>query len=621
MLRSAKFLLLLLAGGAVLAALLGFAEIRRAVDEALAESRSRLESADVIRYEKKVLTPISSPYLSLIQAARRTRDMAAFRDGYAAATDGGLVLLGKDGEQKKHFSVLDGLPDSDLTSLAIFGDLLFVGTRTAGLISFDGTKFKSYRLLADNVSAVTSLLSNDKRLLIGTFGGGVIEFDGREFRKVSLGKDGLNVSTLQAIGQDLYVGTFNDGLFISDHGSARRLTTAEGLPSNRVTAITEREDQIYVATDLGFGVIESGAFRQLVIVPALSGLAVHDNRLLLARENGELLYFGMELEIVADKTAAENSTLRQIAQTLWHLSSEGIYQVEHGRRKLFGPDSKEELTDNFISAVAFGPADETWIGTFRNGIDVLGPDGRKHRHIESDELRQVNYLGGEDEQITAATASGMFTFGETREPVKSASSGTLPFGSVMHFTDRAVSTSSGLALKDGNRFRIISAVQGLPSNSVYTSLESGGRLYVGTMNGLAEIDGSRVTRTFNDTNSGLTTNWVTALCKAGERIFIGTYGGGIFELMPSGEFRSFEPETGKFAVNINAIFTDGHRLYSGTLDGIRILDLRSQKWSRLVHGLPARTVMAINGNGDAIYFGTTNGILRIEKAYFKQTEE
>lgn len=163
-------------------------------------------------------------------------------------------------------------------------------------------------------------------------------------------------------------------------------------------------------------------------------------------------------------------------------------------------------------------------------------------------------------------------------------------------------------------------VNGLPNNAVYTTLQIGKTLYAGTLGGLAEIESNRVIRTFKDSNSRLKTNWITALIQAHERIFIGTYGGGIFELLPSGEIRSFENETGKYVVNPNAMFSDGKRLYSGTLAGVKILDLQTQEWRTIKQILPSETVMTIMGDAENIYFGTTNGIARIEKSYFENGE-
>ena len=113
------------------------------------------------------------------------------------------------------------------------------------------------------------------------------------------------------------------------------------------------------------------------------------------------------------------------------------------------------------------------------------------------------------------------------------------------------------------------------------------------MNGLAQILNGRVSRVFNDSNSKLSQNWVTGLCVAGSRLFVGTYGGGVFELTPAGEFANFAVEIGRQTVNPNAMAGDDELLYVGTLDGARLLDLRSQKWIHLKAELPAGAVLSV----------------------------
>ena len=135
-------------------------------------------------------------------------------------------------------------------------------------------------------------------------------------------------------------------------------------------------------------------------------------------------------------------------------------------------------------------------------------------------------------------------------------------------------------------------------------------MYVGTLGGLAVLEDGRISRVFKDTNSKLTQNWVTALCAVGPRVFLGTYGGGVFELTASGEMRAFA-ETGRAVVNPNAMWSDGSRLYAGTLDGTLVFDLNSQAWTRLSSEMPARTVLSITGDDKYVYFGTTAGIARI----------
>jgi len=179
-----------------------------------------------------------------------------------------------------------------------------------------------------------------------------------------------------------------------------------------------------------------------------------------------------------------------------------------------------------------------------------------------------------------------------------------------------LATSKGLSLGEKGKFRGVSTVQGLPSNSLYSVLAHGGKLYVGTLGGLAVLQDGRVYRVFNDTNSKLTPNWVTALCAVGPRVFLGTYGGGVFELTASGELRSFSRETGRAVVNPNAMWSDGSRLYVGTLEGTLVFNLDSQEWTRLSSEMPARTVLSITGDQKYVYFGTTAGIARIEHKFW-----
>src|SRR6185436_12049590 len=102
----------------------------------------------------------------------------------------------------------------------------------------------------------------------------------------------------------------------------------------------------------------------------------------------------------------------------------------------------------------------------------------------------------------------------------------------------------------------------------------------------------------------------------GQRIFVCTYGGGLFELNASGPLRSFAPEVGRVVVNPNAMWTDGARLYVGTLDGALIFEPAAQQWTTVKSELPSRNVLSIAGDDNYVYFGTTGGIARIERSYW-----
>lgn len=589
--------------------------------QTISAERARLLEQNRVPFEKKVLTPHLSQKIRILQNTNETRDFIKFKNSYYAATGGGLVQYDETGEIEKHYTVLDGLPESDLTSLAIYKNKLFIGTRTKNLLTFDGENFENYVWTDRQSQAVTSFLESDGKLLIGTFNGGLIEFDGENFTEIKASDKRIpSITTLFKTDSKLVVGTFDNGLKIYESGVWTEYSTAENLPSNRIVGIAAADKILYVATDFGLAVLQEKSFRNLLTLPTISGLISNDNRLFLTKDNGNVYAFDNSLkEFYTAEKPLQNARIISTNQKIWLLSNEGISEITGAKIEPFN-QIENTLTNNFISALALDKAENLWVGTFRNGIDVLSQEGKKIRHLESENIREINYLQANENDVSAATSSGLINFKADYTPEELTKKEGLPSNSVTHFSGNFMATAKGLAFRQNDKIHLLSAINNLPSNSTYTTLEIGRKLYAGTLGGLAQIENNRVVRTFKDSNSNLTTNWVTALCRAEERIFIGTYGGGIFELTPSGEIRSFEAETGKFVVNPNALFSDGKRLYAGTLNGVKILDLQTQEWKTVRNILPSENVMSIAGNEKNIYFGTTNGVAKVEKNYFTKGE-
>lgn len=590
--------------------------------QTLADERARLIEQNKVAFEKRTLTPHLTNKIQIRQSANNVRDFVRFKDSFFAATDGGLLQFDETGKPEKHFSVLDALPESDLTALAVFQDKLFIGTQTKNLVAFDGEKFEQYVFSERKIQAVTAFLETDGKLLIGTFAGGLLEFDGAEFAEIKAADRKISaVNCLFKTGDRLYVGTFDNGLWVNENGVWTNFTRTEGLPSNRVVGIAAKDKNLYAATDLGLAVLETNRFRAVEILPAASSLLAFENRLFLTRAGGEIFTFDNSLKELSARQNLQNARLIAASEKLFLLADGGIFYIDGARIKPFRQADDESLTGNFVSALAADERENLWVGNFRRGIDVFDAEGRKIKHLETEAVREINFLRASGAgSVSAATGAGLITFKTDFSGELLAEKDGLPSNSVTHFSEDFTATAKGLAFRENGKIRALSALNGLPNNSVYAVLQAGKKLYAGTLGGLAEIENRRVARVWKASNSNLKTNWVTALARAGERIFIGTYGGGIFELQPSGEIRSFETEAGKFVVNPNALFADATRLYAGTLDGARVLNLQTQDWRRVKDVLPAETVMSVTGDERHIYFGTTNGIARIEKNYFTSEE-
>lgn len=652
--------LLSVAGLGVVLFLTGAFWIRDEARQTLARERARLAGYGVIPFERVTRPPLKTPEVRFWQNTENTRAIARFKDSYFAATDGGLVQYSADGNVARHFTVLDGLGESDLVSLAVFDSKLFIGTATEGLLAFDGDVFESYRWRDREPQVITALLPDNGRLLIGTFAGGLIEFDGKKFTELNAGAEKSRLRRVNCLAKDgsrLYVGTFDDGLWILEAGRWLHFRAEDGLASDRVVGVVAIGDTTFVASDFGVSAARAAdlaevapagqkAFRVVATLPALCGLVKYRGRLLLSKDDGEILSLdpgsgapgGMQVKAIDWPKPADLSGCRLavVDEKLWLAGSRGIWQTGDDGLARVGESAPQTIASNVVSALAVASDGAVWAGNFRRGIDVLSSDGKPLAHLESEAVREVNFLlpeAGAGSLMLAATSQGLVRFDSRFHSANLTKADGLPGNSIMQITatadpssrgtgssptnDLVLATGRGLATGQQGKWRTWTTTQGLPGNQIYTTLFFKGALFVGTLGGLARIESNHVVRVFTDSNSRLTPNWVTGLCAARDRLFIATYGGGVFELPASNELQSFAGEIGRPVVNPNAMWSDGEMLVVGTLDGAWVLDLNLQKWTHLRDVLPSKMVLSIAGDEKYVYFGTTSGIARVEKKYLK----
>jgi ligand-binding sensor domain-containing protein len=632
--------------------LVGAWQVKQRVDQQLAEERTRREKQNLIPFEQKRFKRITSDAISIWQNHQTARAIVRFNDSYFVASDGGLIELDRTGKLVRHYTVLDGLPESDLLSLAAFNSKLFIGTRTQGLVEFDGSQFRGFSWTDRTSQSIDALLADEGRLLIGTRAGGLIAFDGRQFKELTAGTEHkrlLEINLLAKDGVRLFVGTFADGLWIDEAGRWSHFTTNDGLLSNRVVGVAVANQNLFVATDFGLTVapITQPRFLTLVTLPSLSSLALTTDSIVLSKDNGEIFSLRTDREISASRqvsplawSRAGNSAgtrLTSLDNYLWLLSEEGLYRADLDHAGAFlawgQPDRNRTLTSNLVSSLTIDSQARIWAGNFRRGIDVLNSQGIQLAHMESETNREINSLTKDQatNTILAASSAGLLRFDlSLRTSEQWSTKDGLLSNAVLQVArwdvdgenarnpQLAFATSKGLSLGARGKLRGLTTVQGLPSNSLYAVLVQGRKTYVGTLGGLAVVEDGRVSQVFKDTNSKLTTNWVTALCAVGHRIFVGTYGGGLFELNGSGDLRSFATEVGRVVVNPNAMWSDGSRLFAGTLDGALVFEPASQQWTQVKSELPSRNVLSITGSDNYVYFGTTGGIARIESSYWNR---
>jgi len=628
------------------------------VNRSLEQERERQAAATRVDVEERELRAPSTDGLTLSLNAADVRAVASFHDATYLATSGGLIALDEGGDIRKRYSTLDGLPDNDLTTLAVFRDRLFVGTTSAGLLAFDGNAFTGFRFNKPKATHVSVLVPTETELLIGTIDGGLFEYDGQRFTRrfnSAPGADSSRVTALLSHESRLYIGTQDAGLYLWREAHIEHISTNENLPSPHVTAIASvpatlsDRGTIAVATD--FGVVALNDANELKPIsnrPNITSLAVSRGHLWAGLFNGGIV----DLNTAAAKQRAlPGEAETSSAQTaglpvsvpakvvvddgkLWALTSNGAFARDEGStspafESIAGALVGDRvLTAGHITGLALDRGSRLWIGYFDRGIDVLAPQTNERlSHIEDDRVREINHLvfDGSDDRMLAATSRGLVAFASNfKQTVMTREQGGLINDSVAQVSLSSASetrgrgmvlaTAGGLTEVAGGRARSLTAFHGLASNHLYTSASVGSRLFVGSLAGLVELEGLRVVRTYKTSNSSLSHDWVTALAEVEGTLYVGTNGGGVDALLPTGEWVNFADELGKFEVNQNAMHYDGERLYVGTSDrGLLVYNTRARRWTRISAALSSQNVTAIASDDRFVYVGTLNGLVRIER--------
>jgi ligand-binding sensor domain-containing protein len=638
-----------------------------------AERDEQAAAARVEVEEKRLRAPSTDGWTIYLNASdvRATATLAGTR---YLATSGGLIALDDGGGIKKRYTTLDGLADNNLTSLAVFRDRLFIGTKGAGLMAFDGNAFTGYSFVKPKATYVSVLTANETELLIGTLDGGLFEYDGERFSRrfnATAGADFIRVTALLPVESRLYIGTQDRGLYIWREARIEHLTRNEGLPSPHVTALAalpsslSQAGEIAVATDFAVAAInDANEIKPIINRPNITSLATSGGRLWAGLFGGGVIDIGADRASAQASSTAARSSLSEAAGLppgapavvyasegrLWALTREGAFVRDE---RASGPAfesvaaslvAERVLTGDHITSLAFDNAGRLWVGYFDRGIDLVAPEtSERLLRIEDDRVREVNFIAfdSKEDQILVATSRGLVVFDGrlkqsvlTREqnglindsiahvsissvqsPIAQSSTGALPVG-ISRNRSLVLATAGGLTELTGGRARSLTAFHGLASNHLYTSAAVGARLFVGSLAGLVELEGLRVVRTYKTSNSRLSHDWVTALEEADGTLYIGTNGGGVDALLPTGEWVSFadDRDVGKFEVNQNAMHFDGERLYVGTSDrGFLVYNTRDRRWTRISAGLASQSITAITSDDHFIYAGTMNGLVRIEK--------
>jgi ligand-binding sensor domain-containing protein len=601
-----------------------------AKEEAITEIHARSELPfRVLPVDRLALSAVDS-----IPASPEFRDIALYKETIAVTARAGLFLYDRNGAPLRSYRTGIELPPAELAGMSVgigAGSAepeLFIATRGAGLLGFDGTRFRQILPNAAalrNVTAILVLASG--RVLLGTERHGVLAFDGQRLVPLSARLKDLHITALAGSESDLWIGTLDAGVFYSHAGQLEQFLTE--LPDPQVLSVTADDGAAYVGTPLGVAEFRNGRPVRTIAQGFLArAVSPFGGGLLVGTEDEGILNVPLQPSPIPRTPSAETGTpgpifrLANLEGTPYAVGRDAIYRFESSpqrwRAVLTPPGSV--LADRNVAALALSGG-RLWVGYFDRGLDIVNAGLEHAVHHEDDTLFCINRIVGDPEggRTAVATANGLVLFDSASRPrqIMGRKDGLL----ADHVTDVAfrdggmvVATPAGLSFVDRSGVRSLYVFHGLVNNHVYTVATRGRLTVVGTLGGLSVLDEDTVRVNYTTANSHLKHNWITALARVGDDWFAGTYGAGVFRLDPNGQWHAFPDLKDGFVVNPNAMVASGDRVYAGSLDrGLFVFDRSSGRWTSTSTGLPSLNVTALAANGGYVYVGTDNGLVRISE--------
>ena len=626
-------LLLLAIGAFSVGALLRAHHALRQAEQAVSEERNL----------KFVARPYATPAdkgLEWLGSSAQFSQTAEFEGHLFVAGQTGLFEYDDHGHELREFHVGRELPPSPLLRIAraTLPDSqkpeLVIATADAGVLVFDGARFRQILPLGREARSLTSILPlATGELLLGTSKRGVLIYDGHSLRSFHPTLADSDVTELAGSESDFWIGTQDRGVAHWHGGSAEWFSESDGLPDARVYAIATVGQKTFVGTPNGIAEFDNGRFfRRLAVGVFVRSLLVKDKTLLAGTMDDGIVEIPLVQSSRPQPSPASNGDLMEVEQlfqsggSTYAVTRAGVF-ARNGTaswKSVLEPDAGL-LTDGNISALAADARGRLWVGYFDHGLDIVDnidlEQRRNTRHIEDDHLFCINRIlpNARSETTAVATANGLALFDGAgiRRQVLTRADGLI----ADHVTDIAqygngmvAATPAGLTFIDAGGLRSIYAFQGLVNNHVYALAADGRQLLAGTLGGASLLDDDQVRVSYTTATSTLKHNWITAALHVRDDWWVGTYGAGVMRMndKEAGRFQPANGASGDLIVNPGAMLATDRMILAGTTgNGLYVMDRNNERWASIIDGLPSMNVTAVAAANGYIYVGTDNGLVRV----------
>ncbi len=628
-----------LAGTLLLSSALTVAVVLRNARRTVEDAASQVANSSAIPFTLSNLILTTGP-TGLVSLASRGEfeSFALFEGELFICNRSTLFRYDNHGQLLQTWRVGLDFPPVPLVSLTVRQGIpqpeLWIATDGAGALIWDGRVFRQLAPQSPPLRKLTAILAlPDGRMLLGTLNAGLYVTDTRRLSLFHAGFLNVPVTAL-ALGvtsEEVWVGTWTQGVWLWRAGTLSRFSSE--LPDPQVLSICRRDSAVWVGTPSGVAEFVNGQFhRHLADGLFARALAESGGKLWISTVDEGTLPVDLSTHTprpaagmrVAGRNAVNSVALLAKSTGVLALEDSNVTAIPEGGEVLPAPPIG--LTNGHITALNVDNQRRVWIGYFDRGLDVIVNESHASvRHIESDVIFCVNRIKEEpvSHRTFVATANGLVTFdsdSQIRQVLKT-SGGLI----ANHVTDlllsendrgaksTVVATAAGLTFLDDSGVSSVYAFQGLVNNHVYTLAQAGPLLIAGTLGGVSLLKNGFVQASFTTANSDLRQNWITGSVVAGDNLYLGTYGSGVIHMNSHFEIQSFREFTGgRVEINQNAMLATSQGIYAGTAgQGLAFLPTGQQRWHFWHAGLPSANVTALAADGDNLYIGTDNGLIRI----------
>lgn len=513
-----------------------------------------------------------------------------------AGTAGGLVLTDAQLQATERLTALAGLPGTRVHVVAMVSGQparFWIGTEggLARLFVANGPGGAQVEKTWPS-RPVRALLDTPDGLLVATWGGGLFRLKNDQLTTVAASK--ANMTSLALHDGSVVIGTAGQG--------ALRLIGSELSPvagiseTSYVWALRSTPTGLDVGTLIGrLHIARDGATK----VVSTRDVRAFSHK--LEATFGEGVTGGpADVRFAHAVRTAHGATCVGARSGLWLRRANGPWKSA----ALSGPPS------NDIAALAYDGR-RLWVGTFDKGLAVL-EGGRWTRVTDPALDDRINGLAIADGSAWAATARGLVRVTASAkgfEVTRFTTADGLKSNDVHCVTALLgggvlAGTGKGAVVVKGQVVRPIWRKQGLWIRSVWAvAQDKRGRIYLGTARGLYRGKlGNRGWRRFSMATGHLADDWVTALHIDSDRVYVGTYSGGVSEI-----HRYKGVQLGGGWVNFAGLAKHGSTLLAATMDGLMERGSHGQ-WNRVPGAAAGKDVTQLARTPDGLYVASRRGL-------------